>query len=302
MSEQDRYIPGVPCWVDTTQPDPEAAAAFYGELFGWDFEDVMPSETPGRYLVARLRGGDVAAVGSQPEVGPQTAVWNMYVWVKDVDETADRVRAAGGTVVMEPSDVGDSGRMAIFADPDGAPFCVWQANEHRGAAIVNEHGSVNFNDLNTRDVEGARSFYGAVFGWEILDVGGGSMWALPAYGDFLAQRTPGLRENMAAMGAPERFEDVVASINPIPDDQPDVAAHWGVTFAVDDADAIAAAAAELGGRVVVPPFDMPWVRMTIISDPQGATFTASKFVPENKDLAESAGAADPESPPDGAGA
>jgi predicted enzyme related to lactoylglutathione lyase len=84
---------------------------------------------------------------------------------------------------------------------------------------------------------------------------------------------------------------VVASVNPIRDDQPDVPAHWGVTFAVDDADAIAARAAQLGGRVVVPPFDAPWVRMTIISDPQGATFTASKFVPENKDLAESAGAA-----------
>ncbi len=133
------------------------------------------------------------------------------------------------------------------------------------------------------------AFYGAVFGWEILGVGG--MWALPGYGDFLEQRSPGLRENMAGMGAPERFEDVVASVNPIPDDQPDVPAHWGVTFAVDDADAIAGRAAKLGGRVVVPPFDAPWVRMTIISDPQGATFTASKFVPENKDLARSAGAA-----------
>jgi uncharacterized protein len=96
---------------------------------------------------------------------------------------------------------------------------------------------------------------------------------------------------MKAMGAPERFEDVVAGVNLIPDDQPDVPAHWGVTFAVDDADAIAARAAELGGRVVVPPFDAPWVRMTVISDPQGATFTASKFVPENRDLPESAGAA-----------
>jgi predicted enzyme related to lactoylglutathione lyase len=78
---------------------------------------------------------------------------------------------------------------------------------------------------------------------------------------------------------------------PIPDDQPDTPPHWGITFAVDDADAIAARASELGGQVVVPPFDAPWVRMTIITDPQGATFTASKFVPENKDLGQSAGAA-----------
>jgi predicted enzyme related to lactoylglutathione lyase len=181
--------------------------------------------------------------------------------------------------------------MAVFADPAGAAFCVWQAREHRGAAVVNEHASLNFNVLHTRDLDGARSFYGAVFGWEILDVGGGSAWALPGYGDFLEQRTPGLRENMAQMGAPKRFEDVVASVTTIADDEPDVRPHWGVTFAVDDADAIAARAAELGGRVIVPPFDAPWVRMTIITDPQGATFTASKFVPENKSLAESSSAA-----------
>jgi hypothetical protein len=290
MSEQDRYIPGVPCWIDTTQADPEAAVAFYGDLFGWDFEDVMPPGSPGKYYIARIGGGDVAAVGSQMEGAPPMAVWNTYVWVQSADETAAKVRAAGGTALMEPFDVGDSGRMAVFADPAGGVFCVWQAKEHRGAAVVNEHASLNFNDLNTRDVDGAKSFYGAVFGWEVLDVGGASMWALPGYGDFLEQRTPGMRKNMAEMGAPERFEDVVASLSPIPDDQPDVPAHWGVTFAVDDADVIAARAAELGGQVVVAPFDAPWVRMTIITDPQGATFTASKFVPENKSLPESAGA------------
>jgi predicted enzyme related to lactoylglutathione lyase len=290
MGQQDRYIPGVPCWIDTTQPDPEAAVAFYGDLFGWKFENVMPADSPGKYFIARIGGGDVAAVGSSPEGAPPMATWNTYVWVKDADETAAKVRAAGGNVLSEPFDVSDAGRMAVFADPAGAVFCVWQAKQHRGAAVVNEPGSLNFNDLNTRDIDGARDFYGAVFGWEILDVGGGTMWALPGYGDFLEQRTPGMRENMAKMGAPERFEDVVASIRSIAD-HPDVPAHWGVTFAVDDADAVAARAAELGGQVLFPPFDAPWVRMTIISDPQGATFTASKFVPENKSLAQGAGAA-----------
>ena len=117
------------------------------------------------------------------------------------------------------------------------------------------------------------------------------MWTLPGYGDHLEQRDPGLRERMADTGAPTGFEDVVASLNPIPDDQPDTPAHWGVTFAVDDADGTARRAEELGGRVVVAPFDAPWVRMTVITDPQGATFTASKFVPENKTLAPAAGAA-----------
>jgi predicted enzyme related to lactoylglutathione lyase len=214
------------------------------------------------------------------------------VWVDDADETAAKVRDAGGTVLSEPFDVMDAGRMGVFADPAGAVFCAWQPRNHRGAGVVNEHGSVNFNVLNTRDIDGASRFYGAVFGWELLDTGGaGAMWALPAYGDFLERRTPGTRENMAAMGAPARFDEVVAAVAPIPDDQPDTAAHWGVTFAVDDADTIAARAAELGGRVVVAPFDAPWVRTTVITDPQGATFTASKFVPENKDLAQGAGAA-----------
>jgi uncharacterized protein len=283
----DRYIAGVPCWIDTTQPDPEAAVAFYGELFGWEFEDVMPPESPQPYFIGRLPGGDVAAVSSG-----ETAAWNSYVWVEDAEATAARVHAAGGTVLAPPSDAGDSGRTATFADPSGAAFKVWQPGTHRGAAVVNEAGSLNFNDLNTRDVEGAAAFYGAVFGWEVLPAGEFSAWALPGYGDFLETRNPGMREGMAAMGAPERFEDVVASIVPIPDDQPDTPPHWGVTFAVDDADEIARRADKLGGWVVVAPFDAPWVRMTVITDPQGATFTASKFVPENKDVAgQNAGAA-----------
>ncbi len=290
MSHPDRYIPGVPCWVDTTQPDPGAAAAFYGGLFGWELEDTRPAGSPGSYRVARLGGRDVAAVSSQPEGGPPAAVWNTYVWVTDADETADKVRIAGGDVLSQPFDVGDAGRMAVFADPAGAAFCVWEAHEHRGAAVVNEPGSLNFNDLRTRDLDGARSFYGAVFGWEVLDLGGSFAWALAGYGDFLEQRTPGTRENMAQMGAPERFEDVVASVTAVGDDQPDATSRWGVTFGVDDADAIASRAVELGGEVVVPPFDAPWIRSTVIADPAGAAFTATQFVPENKGLGGSSGA------------
>jgi uncharacterized protein len=285
MPERNGYIPGVPCWVDTSQPDPEAAVDFYRGLFGWEFEDVMPPESEGRYFLARLRGGDVAAVGSIPEAVPQVAMWNTYVWVDSADDTASKVRAAGGAVVMEPFDVMDAGRVAVLTDPEGAAFCAWQAKENKGAAIVNEPGSLNFNGLNTRDIEGAKSFYGSVFGWTTLALDGGAeMWTLPGYGDYLERDNPDLRKQTAEAGGPEGFVDVVASINPIPDDQPDTPPHWSVTFAVDDADATAAKATELGGTVIVPPFDAPWVRMTIINDPQGATFIASKFVPENKDL------------------
>jgi uncharacterized protein len=286
MPERDGYLPGIPCWIDTSQPDPDAAVGFYSGLFGWEFEDVMPPGSEGNYFIARIRGGDVAAVGSIPDAAPPMAMWNTYVWVESADDTASKVLEAGGKSLMDPFDVMDAGRMAVFADPEGAAFCVWQAKEHKGAQIVNESGSLAFNGLSTRDVQGARSLYGAVFGWQILTLpGGAQMWTLPGYGDYLEQRNPGMRKQMAEVGAPAGFEDVVASISAIPDDQPDVPARWNVTFAVDDADVTAAKAADLGGKVITPPFDGPWVRMAVIADPQGAMFIASKFAPENKDLA-----------------
>src|SRR5262249_24802885 len=151
-----------------------------------------------------------------------------YVRVADADETASKVWAAGGRVLHAPHDVGPAGRMATFVDPGGARFSVWQAGNRPGADVVNEHGSVNFNQLHTRDIERAREFYGAVFDWELLGVGDASMWALAPYGDFLEQRRPGMRAQMAEFGAPERFEDVVASLVPAGDDEePD---HWSVVF------------------------------------------------------------------------
>jgi len=285
MPERDGYPAGVPCWVDTGQPDPDAAVAFYSGLFGWEFENAMPPDAPGSYFIARVRGGDVAAVGSLPEGQPAKAVWKTYIWVDSADETATRVRDAGGRVLTEPFEVMDAGRMAVLADREGAAFCAWQARQHRGARVVNEPVSLNFNDLSTRDAQGAKAFYGAVFGWETLDLGGAEMWRLPGYGEFLERGDPGLRKRMAESGAPAGFEDVCASLNPIAEHEGDAPSAWGVTFAVEDADATAERATELGGRVLAPPFDAPWVRMTVIADPQGATFTASKFVPENRDVA-----------------
>lgn len=290
MPERDGYIPGVPCWVDTNQPDPEAAVAFYGGLFGWEFEDVMPPGSGSSYFIARIRGGDVAAVSAVPEGAPPTAMWNTYVWVQSADETASKVREAGGSVLTQPFDVPEAGRMAVCADTEGAVFCLWQARRHRGAGIINEHGSLNFNGLNTRDLAGAKAFYGAVFGWAAQRFGNSEMWTLRAYGDHLEQRDPGLRQRVAEMGV-GGFEDVVASIMPITADEPDVRPYWDVTFTVDDADATAERALALGGSVVVAPFDAPWVRMAVIADPQGATFIASRFAPENRDVGTSSDAA-----------
>jgi len=284
MPEREGYIPGVPCWVDTSQPDPDAALPFYSGLFGWELDDVMPAASEAKYFVGRIRGRDAAAVGSIPDGAPPRAMWNTYVWVDSADEAAARVRQAGGTVSMEPFDVMDAGRMAVLSDPEGAAFCVWEAKNHKGAKVVNEHGALNFNGLATRDPEGAKAFYGAVFGWGTLALGAGSMWTLPGYGDHLEESSPGLREQMAAMGAPDGFIDVVAAINPFAGDDADTPAHWSVTFAVDDADATASKARQLGGEIVAGPFDAPWTRMVVIRDPQGAAFIASQFVAENKDL------------------
>jgi predicted enzyme related to lactoylglutathione lyase len=284
VAERDGYIPGVPCWTDTSQPDPDAAAAFYGGLFGWEFEDVMPGGSDSKYLIGRLRGLVVAAVASKPDGAAPTASWNTYIAVESAEATADAARAAGGSVVTEPVDVLDAGRMAALADPEEASFRVWQAIKHKGAQIVNEPGSVNFNVLSTRDPDGAAAFYGAVFGWQRLALPSGLMWTLPGYGDHLEDISPGTRERFEQLGAPEGFIDVVAALSPIGADDAETPAHWGVMFAVDDADAVAAKASKLGGTVSSEPVDAPWSRTAVIEDPQGARFVASAFVPENRDL------------------
>ena len=233
--------------------------------------------------MAQLRGKDVAAVGSQPDGSPPAPVWSSYVWVDSADETAAKAKDAGGAVLTEPFDIGPAGRMAVLADPEGAAFCLWQAGEHRGAQLVNEPGTWNFSELNTRDVEGAKAFYGEVFGWRVdsMDDGSFSWFGQAGYGDHLAERDPELRERLDADSAPSGFEDAVAALVPMTADRvpDDVPPHWSITFAVDDADAIADRAAKLGGTVNVPPMDAPYVRMTVITDPQGARFTASKYMP-----------------------
>jgi predicted enzyme related to lactoylglutathione lyase len=286
VTGRDRYPPGVPCWVDTGQPDPDAAVEFYRGVFGWEFEDRMPPGSPAKYFVAQLRGKEVAAVGSIPEVMPQTAAWNTYIWVESADGAADEAKDAGGSVVIEPFDVPGAGRMAVVTDPAGAAFCVWEARGTNGAQLVNEPATWNFSDLYTSDTEGAKAFYGTVFGWEAstIDVGDGgqaTMWRAPGYGDFLERTAdPDIRARQEEVQAPPGFEDAIGWLvpldyTPFPESRP----FWHVTFSVSDADATAERAAELGGEVVTPPTDMPWVRLASLRDPQGAPFTVGKFQP-----------------------
>jgi predicted enzyme related to lactoylglutathione lyase len=282
MLDRDGYPPGVPCWVDAAQPDPLAAVDFYNGLFGWHFRDRMPEDAPGHYFVAQLFDRDVAAIGSQPDGSPADPVWNTYIAVDDADTTAMAVTDAGGSTLAPPFDVLGAGRMSTFADPSGAVFSVWQANEHQGAQLVNEPNTWNFSDLNTRDVDGALAFYGALFGWVTDSFAAAdaefAMLRLPGYGDFLAQRDPELRTRQEESGAPPGFADVVAGLVRMTSD--DVPAHWSVTFAVDDTDATAARAAALGGTVMVAPADAGPTRIAVVRDPQGAVFTVSRFYPE----------------------
>jgi hypothetical protein len=277
MSERDEYIPGVPCWVDASYRDPESVLPFYRGLFGWEF--IPAIETPGeRFFIATIHGGSTAGIGELPADHLPVPAWNTYVAVTNADEAVAKVQTAGGEVVAQAFDVVDAGRMAILKDPQGAVFCVWQAGRTKGAKVVNEHGAVNFNTLHTSDLEAAKKFYGEVFGWTTLSLGGPEFWTLPGYGDYLETITPGMRKGAAEMGA-AGFEDVVAVLEPLKDDgQP----HWHVTFAVNDADAAAADATELGGKVLAPPLDAPYVRLTVLADPEGAQFTASQFVAENR--------------------
>ena len=284
MGRRDGYITGVPCWVDTSHADQEAVLPFYRAVFGWQFENVMPADAASKYFEARINDGAVAAIGATPPGDPPPARWKTYIWVDDADDAVAKARTAGGQVAVEPFDVGDFGRMAVLTDPEGATFCVWQAKEHKGATVVNEHGALNFNGLATRDPESAQAFYGAVFGWKILPLPFGMAWALPGYGDHLEERSPGLRARMAQMGPPDGFIDVVAAIEPIEDDDSEKAAHWTVTFGVDDVESAVSEARQFGGEIVAGPFDAPWSRVAVIKDPQGAIFTVSQFVLDNKDF------------------
>jgi predicted enzyme related to lactoylglutathione lyase len=276
---RDGYPNGVPCWIDTEQPDPAAAADFYGRLFGWTMTDQMPPEAPGHYFSAEVDGHRVAAVGSATDDG--APAWNTYVWVDDADATAKQVEAAGGKVVAGPLDVFEAGRMAVCLDPSGAAFRLWQAGNHRGAQVANAPNSWVFSDLDTDDPKRSLDFYGKVFGWEAdeVDVGGGRTWLLrqPGYGATLAKSDPDLYDRLVEYKAPPKYEDAVGWMNQ--QAAGDGPPRWKVTFAVDDTDAIAQRALELGGTALMGPTDLGPVRMAILRDPQGASFTVSKFDP-----------------------
>jgi hypothetical protein len=266
MSERDGFAHGVPCWVDTWQPDADAAIGFYMQIFDWEAEDTMPDGVEGTHYMCRLRGRDVAAIASRPEGAPKVTAWTTYVWVDDVDATIGKARDARGSVLVEPFDALDGGRIAVIGDPAGAALGIWAPGAHKGAQLVNEPSAYAMSALMTKDFDGAKRFYGDVFGWGVETFAMGEakmvMWLLDGY----------------VGGEPSQpvRRDVVAAM--LPSDGDGSPPHWNVDFWIRDVDQAAAKVQELGGQVLAEPNDVPntGLRQGAFRDPQGATFSLTQ--------------------------
>ncbi|ROP60453.1 VOC family protein [Curtobacterium sp. ZW137] len=268
------YPQGVPSWIEARHPDPDAAAAFYGALFGWDLEERMPPGAPGSYRIATIDGRDVGAITTSED----PAAWTTYIAVDDADLTAARVVALGGSAGerWDAGPGGSAGRGADCIDPRGAAFSLWQARERLGSQHINAPGGWVFSDLRSREPDEAFVFYEQLFGWQVsgMDEGPSVMVRLPGYGDHLAATSdPDIRERQ--FGAPEGFADVIGALARI-DDGPD---DWHVSFSVADRDVAADRVVELGGRLLGT-WEGYWTRAAELEDPQGATFRVTQFAPD----------------------
>jgi hypothetical protein len=240
MGERTSHAPGTFSWADLTTTDTDGAKAFYTGLFGWDTED-NPIPEGGVYTMLKKGEKNVAALSAAREGQP--SVWNSYVTVESADDSAAAAGEQGGTVVMEPFDVMDVGRMAVIQDPTGAFFAVWQPGTSIGAERVNEPSALTLNQLNTSDAERAQEFYTGVFGWRFDKVADE-----PAYwGIYNGDRLNG--------GMMEQSPSA-----------------WLVYFGSESVDDDAGRIAELGGRLVVEPMTVPGGRILVAQDPQGAVF------------------------------
>ena len=244
-----------PAWVDLSSSDAQASREFYAGLFGWKVE-VNPDPLYGGYAMAKVGDADVAGIG--PTQNPeQPTAWNTYIGTDDVDGLAERVQAAGGTVVAPPFDVGDQGRMAVFQDPSGAFISSWKptgmSSVQLGAA-----NSYGWAELSARGLDQDLPFYSAVFGWttRTSDMGEGQ----PPYTEFLL-------DGRSVAGAME--------MNPMVPAQ--VPSYWMVYFSVDDVDETYRKAIATGAQEMLAPGDFPGGRFAILSDPQGAAFGLLKM-------------------------
>ncbi len=255
MPEFTSYAAGTPSWVDHAAKDLAGSNSFYSSLFGWEADD--QGEDMGHYTLMRKSGKTVAGNMAVMMEG-QPSAWTSYVSVEDADATVDRAKKAGAAVFVEPMDVTDIGRMAVFADPTGAAIGIWQPKSFAGAELANEAGSFVWNELNTRDVPTAKTFYADVFGWTSNDLD-----------------MEGMQYTEWKLG-----DNSVAGMMSMPEMVPAaVPAHWLVYFGTEDTDATVAKASELGATTLVPPTDIPPGRFAVLMDPDGATFAVIKMAP-----------------------
>ena len=254
MTEMTSYENGTPCWIDLGIPDVAKSAAFYSALFGWEVE-IGPAEM-GHYSNAMVGGLPVAGLADQQQ--PGMVFWTTYLAVDDLEATVAKVAPAGGTVIMEPMEVGPFGHMAVLLDPGGAQVSLWKAGEHIGAGRVNEPGTLCWNELTTRAVDESLAFYEAVVGLT------GVKQDNP-HGAYYEMQLPSGR--------------TVGGLMPMEGDMwpPELPNHWMVYFAVEDTDATAARCIELGGQAPVPPSDIPPGRFAVLNDPDGAHFSVIRM-------------------------
>ncbi|MFE3019583.1 VOC family protein [Streptomyces sp. NPDC059256] len=249
------FVTGSPDWLDLGTPDIETAKTFYGRLFGWTFASAGPEA--GGYGMFQL-GGKTAAGGMMvpPEQGPPA--WNIYFQSPDADATAEAVRQGGGTVAAEPMDVFDLGRMAVFADPGGVPFSIWQPGKNKGLDLVDSVGSLCWLELYAKDQDASLAFYQGVFGW------GTSTMPFP----------DGSASYVMPYPAGTDPDAMFAGIVPLATDPTEVdGAYWLPYFQVENCDATVGQADQSGGTVRMAPVDMEGVgRFAKLSDPFGAKF------------------------------
>lgn len=257
MPNIDKHVPGTCAWVDLMSDDTEASRQFYGALFDWTFEIGVPESGP--YTICHRGGRRVAGIGTKPPNTPMPNCWSTYITVDSADATAAKIKEAGGSMMMEPFDVFDQGRMAIATDSTGAAFGLWQPMKHSGHQVENEPGSFAWHEVYTRDLQKAVDFYVKVFGYKPVNLDGAPYVTLHLGPD----------DKIVAGG-------VMQMDDKFPEDLPP---HWNIYFATDDTDRTVARVLELGGKQLAPAFDTPYGRMAVVADAQGAAFSVIKLPP-----------------------
>jgi hypothetical protein len=257
MSHIDSHPPGTFCWIELATTDQEAAKKFYSALFGWEPKDapIGPDEF---YTTFELEGRTAASGFTiRPDelargIPPH---WGLYVAVESADKTEAKAKQLGANVVVPAFDVMDLGRMSVFQDPTGAHLAVWQSKTHHGTRIAEVPGTLCWADLSTPDAKRASDFYKSLFGWE-----------------FMADS-----KDPSGYLHIKNGEQFIGGVLPPSARQPGVPPHWLPYFQVDDVDAVANKAKQMGGKLCVDPMSMENVgRFAVIFDPQGAAFAIFK--------------------------